>query len=130
MNRPSSFALLVITGGCGTLTGDKVCLALPRPAIQVDIRDSISNAPVAHRASLIVQNGAVYDSVYRDATALGADTLQFSVITSSSSGQAGTYEIRVRRVNYRLWQRSGVRVGGDRCGADVVNVSVRLQPSL
>ena len=130
MCRTCLHALFVVASGCGSLTGDRVCLALPRPAIQVDVRDSASNAPIAHRASLIVQNRTVYDSTYRDVSALGLDTLQFSVITSSSNGLPGTYDVRVRHANYRLWQQSGVRVGGDDCGADLVKLAVRLQPTL
>jgi hypothetical protein len=114
-----------------TACGDVVCTLEPRAAIKADIRDSVTNAGAAFHASLVVTNETVYDSSFFGGVS-GApfDTASFSAVNSSAiNSRPGIYTVRVRRSGYRLWQRTSVRVGGDRCGADATELLIRLQPT-
>lgn len=123
--RYQAVAMLLLSGatiGCA----DKACPTLPAPVIQADVRDSITHAPAAYQASLIVTGEAVYDSTF-----IGSrpDSLTVSTMESAPPGRTGEYTVRVRRSGYRLWQQTGVLVEGSGCtGAHSVALSVRLQP--
>jgi hypothetical protein len=123
--RYQAVAALLLSGatlGCG----DKVCLTLPVPVIQADVRDSITDAPAAYEASLIVTGDGVYDSTF---VGPRPDSLRVIAIRSLPPGRTGDYTVRVRRNAYRLWQQTGVHVEGSGCaGALSVELSVRLQP--
>jgi hypothetical protein len=108
--------LAVAANGCSEL----VCTTQPRPAIKAEIRDSITNAPAALGASLIVTNPAVYDS--------STFPYESPIVLSAGNATAGTYTVRVRKAGYRLWERTGIVVKGDRCGAEAVELQIRLQP--
>lgn len=120
-----SVALLLISGatiGCA----DDICLTLPDPVIQVDVRDSITSAPAAYQASLIITGGGVYDSTY---VGPRADSLSVTSIRSAPPRRTTAYTVRVRRDGYQLWQRTGVQIEESGCeGARSVTLSVRLQP--
>ena len=119
-------ALAAVTAGCG----DLVCTLEPQPAIQADIRDSVTGAGAAFHASLVVTNATVYDSsFFVGVSSLPFDTASFSTVASASNGEPGTYTVRVRRAGSRTWERTSVRVGGNRCGADATRLLVRLQPT-
>lgn len=118
-------AALLLSGvvvGCG----DKVCLTLPAPVIQADVRDSTTDAPAAYQASLIVIGDGVYDSTF---VGPRPDSLTVVSIRSSPPGRTAEYTVRVRRNGYRVWQQTGVHVEGSGCaGALSVEIAVRLQP--
>jgi len=105
---------------CGA---DKVCLTFPNPAFVVEIRDSLTNAPSAYRASLIVEGNGFYDSTY---VGPPADSLAARDVISKPE-RAGTFTVRVRRVGYRLWERNGIDLGSGCELAPSVTLSVRLQ---
>ena len=123
--RYQAVVALLLSGttfGCA----DKVCLTLPDPTVQADIRDSITAAPAAFQASLIVTGNGVYDSTF---VGPRPDSLAVSIIESAAPGRTGDYTVRVRRAGYRLWQQTAVHVEGGGCaGALSVALSVRLQP--
>jgi hypothetical protein len=123
--RYHTVAALLLSGstfGCG----NEVCLTLPIPTIQADIRDSITDAPAAYQASLIVAGDGVYDSTFVGSR---PDSLSVSSVRSSPPGRTGEYSVRVRRHGYQLWQQSSVHIEGSGCaGALSVALSVRLQP--
>lgn len=123
--RYQSIALLLISGATLGCAGD-ICLTLPDPVIQVDVRDSITSAPAAYQASLIITGGGVYDSTY---VGPRADSLSVTSIRSAPARRTAAYTVRVRRDGYQLWQRTGVQIAGNGCeGALSVTLSVRLQP--
>lgn len=109
---------------------DVVCAAIPTPAIAADITDSVSGAPAAYHASLIVSGTSLYDSTYASPPYPNvADTLSLRYVTSSVSVSSGTYDVRVRKTGYRLWSQNAVAVGGGACGPfPAKSVTVRLQP--
>jgi uncharacterized iron-regulated membrane protein len=107
--------------------GDAICLSAPSIVVQADIRDSITNAPAAHQASLIVEGNGVYDSTFVGTV---ADSLTRSNAQITAPGQTGEYTVRVRRSGYRLWERRGIHIDGSECSAGAINpvaLSVRLQ---
>jgi hypothetical protein len=109
-------AIAVAANGCS----DIVCTTQPRPAIKAEIRDSVTNAPAALGASLIVTNQSVYDST--------AFPYESPTVLSAGNATAGTYTVRVRKAGYRLWEQTGIVVNGDRCGAEAVELQIRLRP--
>lgn len=111
---------------CGSTTGCGVgaCLTLPHPAVHAEVTDSVTGAPLAYRASLIVEGYRVYDSTF---VGPRPDSLSVSWIRSAPPGRTGVYAVRVRRAGYQLWQ-TVVHLEGDGCdGASGVSLSVRLQ---
>ena len=111
------------TIGCG----GNACLTLPDPVVDAAVRDSITAAPIAYRASLIVAGNGVYDSTF---VGPRPDSLSVSAIRSAPPGRSGEYAVRVRRTGYRLWE-SSVHLEGSGCaGALSVALSIRLQPLL
>ena len=121
-------SLFVVIAGLAAC-GERICTTAGRPAVAVEVRDSITGAAAGHRASLILQGESVYDSMYWDALKYVVDTSRFSVLYSAPNGRPGIYTVRVRRPGYQLWQRSDVYVDGDRCGAAIppLQLSARLQ---
>ena len=119
-------AVALLTTACGE---DLVCTLQPRAAIKAEIRDSVSNAGAAFHSSLIVTNETVYDSSFFDSVSgVSFDTASFSAFNSSATNsRPGVYTVRVRHSGYRLWERTNVRVGGDRCGAAATELLIRLQ---
>jgi hypothetical protein len=116
---PPYFVSLIAITVAASACGDIVCTAQPRPAIRAEIRDSVTNAPADSGASLIVTNQAVYDST--------AFAFEPSYVQSAVHGRAGIYTVRVRKAGYRLWERTGIVVNGDRCGPEATELQVRLQ---
>lgn len=121
--RSMTALALVFVSGCG----DKICTLLPTPVVEVDIRDSITNAPVAYGSSLIVAGVSAYDSTFVGAPFYAPGN--YSTVRNSRVGTPGIYTIRVRHPGYQLWQRVDVRVDGDRCAAFTEKLLARLQPS-
>ncbi len=121
-------ALALLATACGE---DLVCTLQPRAAIKAEIRDSVTNAGAAFHASLIVTNETVYDSsFFGDVSGVPFDTASYTAVNSSATNsRPGVYTVRVRHSGYRLWVRTNVRVGGDRCGADATELLIRLQPT-
>ena len=88
------------------------------PASQVEIRDSVTNAPAAAGAIVIATSGSFTDSM----------SVPHDLIVGLAQERAGTYTVRVRKAGYRLWSRSGIEVRGGECGVTTANVLARLQP--
>ena len=103
----------------------RVCPDVAFASIVVAITDSISGVGLAAGASLILQDGAYIDSVV------------FGVNSPVSPGgrggppntyeRTGTYDVRVRRPDYLLWERRGVRVLRGECNVETVFLEARLQ---
>lgn len=121
--RCCAIAGVVLAGAILGCSGP--CLTLPVPVVQANITDSITNAPAAYQASLIVAGDGVYDSTFVGSR---RDSLTAITIRSSPPGRTGEYSVRVRRSGYRLWQSSVHVEGGGCAGAPSVVLLVRLQP--
>lgn len=123
VSRITVAALTLSVIGCG----DKVCLLLPRPVVEVDIREAGTNTPAGYRASLIVQGPGVYDSTF---VGPRADSAAVRYVQSHPLTSAGSYTVRVRRAGYQVWQQAGVSIDVDECGGSNTHpfLTVLLQP--
>lgn len=105
---------------------EAACLPVVRPAIEVEVRDEVTDAFRADSARGVVQDGAYTDSLH---------IVRYNgpEIVPSALGAAyerpGTYSIHIERVGYRPWDTTGVRVLADECGASPVQLVARLTPT-
>jgi hypothetical protein len=95
------------------------CSADARPAVSVDVRDSITGAPAGRGARIVARDGdfadtARYPSEYEGPYGLARE-------------RAGTYTVTVEQAGYRPWSRGGVRVTRDECHVRTVLLPARLQ---
>lgn len=109
--------------GCGS--EDVLCAPLPPWAVAVDVRDSVTNAPLASGARGAVQLGSRVDSLRPDRIYVSPDTVLVG-------GEAeGIVEVRVEHAGYTPWLASGVRtrLEGSPCASwDTQRLTARLQP--
>ena len=115
-------SLVAMTAACG----DKVCILIPAPTIQVDIRDSVTGAPAAYGASLIIEAPGVYDSSF---VGPRPDSLTIGFVQSAPIRATNDFVVRVRRAGYKLWQQTGVHVDvSAECGTGATRAyTARLQ---
>lgn len=93
------------------------CTQEARAAINVEVRDSVTNAPAVSGAVAVAREG------------LFADTL--IVIGPSMAGaweRAGTYEVTVTKSGYHSWSVTGVLVTADACHVHPVVLQARIKP--
>ncbi|HEY0306056.1 MAG TPA: hypothetical protein VGC44_13880 [Longimicrobiales bacterium] len=114
----SKFFAVAAVALSGTACDTYMCDTGIFPAIQVEIRDSVTNAPAAAGAIVIATSGSFTDSM----------SVTHDLMVGLAQERAGTYTVRVRKTGYRLWSRSGVEVRGGECGVTTVNVLARLHP--
>jgi hypothetical protein len=130
IDRMSTISTLILAPlvalGCGESVTGPVCNLVARASVAVTVEDSITGAPIAAGATLIVRDGAFVDSVSFPAGQLNADT--WALATPNSYERAGTYDVTVRRDGYLQWEREDVEVRRARCGVSTVVLRARLQP--
>lgn len=115
------FAGVAVLAGCDLITGP-ACTTEARPALTVDVRDSITNATAGPGARIIARDGAFADTVLVPTD----DAARFPYQLAHE--RAGTYTVTVERDGYRPWSRSGVRVTKDECHVRTLALTARLQP--
>jgi hypothetical protein len=118
-----AFLLAVSAGlaaGCNLPFTD-ACTTDFRHGVVVEVRDSLTDAPAAAGARLIVRDGAYADT---------SDQLPFTdPLTLRAAGErGGTYDVTVEKLDYRDWTRARVRVLEDECHVIPVRIEARLQP--
>ncbi|GJG85465.1 hypothetical protein tb265_06460 [Gemmatimonadetes bacterium T265] len=118
----------LLLAGCSTAPdGGVICTAVFAYGVVVEIRDSVSGAPLAAGARGAVHDGAYVDSL-RPAEAVSSDTT--SLYSREAAGErAGTYAIEVVRSGYRTWTKSGVTVTRDACHVRPQRVRAALVPN-
>lgn len=98
----------------------EACPAIARPAIMLDVRDSITDAKAGRSAIIIARDGAF------------ADTADVAYASEGPYGLAhhrpGTYTVTVSQAGYQPWSRTGVKVSRDECSVRTVSLEARLQP--
>ena len=109
---------LAASSSCVPLT-EPTCTTDFRPALMVDVRDSVTNAPAGQGARIIARSGTF------------ADTAQMFELYTGPHGVAherpGTYTLTVEQQGYMTWSRSGISVSEDQCHVRTVDVTARLQ---
>lgn len=109
---------IATTAACSQTT-ETVCTLEARPALTVDVRDSVTNANAANGARIIAQSGTFADTV--DVVGDG----EFPAALAYE--QAGVYVVTVEKEGYQSWSQDGIQVGQDACHVITVNVAARLQ---
>ena len=99
-----------------------VCSAILRPAIEVEVRDSTTGAPIAGLAS-----GVVEDAGYRDTLRVSEYEDSTAVTLQAALERGGTYAVALQAPGYRPWLTREVRVDRGRCHVNTVRLFARLQ---
>lgn len=121
-------ALPVVVGatiatGC-SLFGPDTCVGTALPGLYLSVVDSITMAPPAQPATLVITGVAYVDSLPRsgDQSFDGHTFLALYDLT-------GTYSLKVNVPGYAEWVRSNVFVDRNRCrGAVDVHLTAKVQP--
>lgn len=130
--RRATLGLLTsLTAGCG-IFDPTVCTLEARPAIQVEVMDSISGEPVRGPVRVVARDGSAtyeFDSQHVFLPPMAdPDTVVFGPFYLAHE-QPGTYEVTVEAQGYRLWQRIGVRVREGECHVQTAELTALLQPA-
>ena len=114
------FLLLAGALTLGSCESDVLCTASIEPSIVAEVRDSVTGAPAATGATLLVRNTAG-----GEATAGWGEEL----FLYWGQEQPGRFDVTVQKPGYVDWQRSGVRVPPGRCHVETARLLVRLRPA-
>ena len=116
------FALLVVATpatSCSILSDPVVCTHEARPAITVEIRDSVTNSFVGAGARVIAADGSFADTAVASSDA---------DVISLAHERPGNYTVAVRQAGYQEWTRAGIPVNQGTCHVQTVSVVALLQP--
>ena len=91
------------------------CAAPYTPAVSVIVADSVTGRPLADSAYGVAQAGTSVDSLHR--VSAPADALVGGVVP-------GSYEVRIERVGYAPWTRSGIAVASSGVCSELNTVSL------
>jgi len=128
--RAATLALLAATialGSCSDGAAPIACTLEARPSVTATILDSVTRAGRAIGSSLVLQDGAYVDSTFSSGVAPWSHDSLFG--PTRTFERAGTYDVRVRRSGYQLWERRGVVVTQGVCHVGTVSLVVLLQAS-
>lgn len=119
-------AMGFLTVACSS-TPSEVCLNEGRYSAVIDIRDSVTHAPLASGSRVRLEAQGFVDSV---TVTLDQGSTSQSLRVGIGRNVIGVFTVTVTRPGYRPWIRSGVQVRGDRCGvANTVSLVADLQAS-
>ena len=102
----------------------RVCTPDIRPGIEVEVRDSVTDALVPNTVVAIAQEGSFVDTL-----AVGySSTYEGTLIVGGADERVGTYLVRVTGPGYRPWERREVVVDReDPCHVKTTYVIARMQ---
>jgi len=116
--------LASLLAGCGVFAPhDIVCTADPKFAFKLSVRDSVTNAFSLAGATIVWSSASRADSIAFAPGPGGTDPGYANIYAPS-----GTYNLTVRKLQYRDWRRSGVQVGSNQCGVVAARIDILLQP--
>lgn len=129
---------LTVSGNCyaqsGAVRSDslaRICTLSFDPALEVEVRDSMTNELLTPRAVVIVTDGVYSDTL--TAGVLIPDAAGRELIPKTVAGaheRAGTYQIHVSVPGYRTWIRSRVKVNDGECHVQTRLIVARLQRAM
>jgi hypothetical protein len=99
------------------------CNLYEAASIVVVVRDSITDAPIASGATLVIQDGAFIDSVTYP---LDPSNNEVPMLTDHSGERPGAYAVTVRRPDYEDWHRARVVVTQGECHVNTVQLVARM----
>lgn len=101
------------------------CVAAVAPAVQVEVRDSISNQPAAYGATGTAVDGSFVDSLR--VSGLGLYPPETLLYMRAADEREGTYAITVTKPGYVDWYQANVQVTRGPCHVDTAHLTARLQ---
>ena len=107
---------LSLTAACS----DPICTLSFDYGIVVRVEDSVSGAPAASGARLVLRDGAYLESTEENLAGL---------YLNGAGERAGDYTVTVQKPTYHDWVRTNVRVTADACHVHSVSLTARLQPN-
>jgi hypothetical protein len=126
-SRAAAAASFLLISGCAYFDpiGPRLCAAVVKPAIEVEVRDAGSGQPAATGAVGVLTDGAFADTLRiigwthhpSDAAAL---------VLGGAEERPGVYDVRIEKEGYATWERKAVRARAGECGV----VTVRLEAHL
>lgn len=119
--------VLLLLGGCDffALTDPVVCTAAISRGIEVEVRDAQSGQPAAQGALGIAREGSYVDTL-QIVGWTSHPSAETALVVGGVEERPGLYSVRVEKVGYQPWERSGVRAEKGVCGV----VTARLQAQL
>lgn len=119
--------VLLLLGGCEFLglTDPVVCPAVISRGIEVEVRDAKSGQPAAQGALGIAREGSYVDTL-QIVGWTSHPSAETALVLGGVEERPGLYSVRVEKVGYQPWERSGVRAEKGVCGV----VTARLQAQL
>jgi len=113
----------ITASGC-LATTDK-CNAILLASVQVDVVDSITTAPAAAGATVVLASSSWRDSV---TAPIAPDSLLTAHTWHEDQAGPGTYSVTVYRPGYETWMQLGIRVGSSGCHVSgLTRVTARLR---
>lgn len=109
---------LAAAASCGIVSEPVVCTDEARPAIAVEVRDSVSNALVGEGARVIAADGSFADTAF---------AISDVPVVGLAHERSGNYVVTVRQAGYLDWSRTGIRVTEGPCHVHTVTVVALLQ---
>ena len=126
MQRALRLALSVVaahlTGAC---TGNDVCILIADPVIKVQVRDAVTDEPIAGPIRGIGTDGVFQDSLVA-MTFLDDPTTSVTTLGGGYE-RAGTYAVHLEAAGYQAWDTTGVGVFDDGCHLDATSFTARLR---
>lgn len=110
--------------GCDGL-GPQLCPLGIEPAVEVEVVDAETGAPVAQGAEGVIRDDAYVDSLRRHVSRADGTV----VTLSAGYGRPGVYRVEVVREGYAAWQRDGIRARRGDCGVVTARVRAALVPA-
>jgi hypothetical protein len=110
----------------GCLENGGICTTSVEPAVEVEVRDAATGAPLT-----ITPRGVAREGTYEDSLriwSMTADVPQRVISLAGASERAGTYSIHVEAEGYRAWDTAGVRVTQDECHVRTARFTAEMNP--
>ena len=116
-------ACLALAAGCAGLF-DTVCTTELRGVIQVDILDSVTRAPAAAGATVVLRGPFTDSLVVSDTSTSPVAHLWFE-----DHVKAGSYSLLIQKPGYRDWTQTGIQVKANSCHTTTFDhIIALLQP--
>ena len=122
--RSIAVAVLIVPASACELLTDPVCTLEAVWGIEVTVQDSVTGAPSASGAQLIVRDGAYADTVMVSGNSADPDR----EVLRAAGERPGLYTVTVRKAGFLPWERTSVVVTADECHVRTVALTARLQP--
>lgn len=119
---PGLAVLSLIVLGCNPEAPTLVCEAGRFPAIVANLVDSVSGSPLLAPSEVVATEGAYADTVR------GPPEPFVPGWASLAPERPGTYRVTATAERYRPWAKDGVRVTGDACHVQTVELEALIQP--